>query len=174
MINDLLTKGFKVLDGKKYSSQLDVSNIEWEYEGGINNDYHPASDKEFISVVLKTIHTQIELDFIAPHFDSYKLERARIWEGVCLDAQQWHHHFYTHPRLFFLLYWSDTKSAGDGSIWFSDASRTKEYRLWPTPGTLIVANNSNKFLHKVEKTNSKRIIAEFYFDLDLSTYHAKL
>ena len=168
--NEYFTKGFQIFDGKKYSDQLDVSNIEWEYEGGINNDYHPASDKDFINASLMTIHSQIEADLVAPYFD-YEIERTRIWEGVNLDVQGWHNHYTTHPNFFFLLYWSDTKSVGEGSVWFADIDHTNEWEIWPTPGTLIAVNNSDKFLHKVQKTSHTRILAEFYFDVDYNSYN---
>lgn len=166
MYNDVFTKGFQILDGSKYAAQLDVSGVNWGYEGGTNNDYHPTNDVEFMNLALKTLHAQIETDLIVPYFANYEVERSRIWEGVNKDVQEWHDHYYTHPNFFFLLYWSDIQKNGEGSVWFTDICHDVEYEVKPTSGTLIAVNNNGKFLHRVDPSKNTRVLAEFYFDIN--------
>jgi hypothetical protein len=166
MYNDVFTKGFQILDGSVYTNQFDVTSVNWGYEGGTNNDYHPTNDVEFITAALKTLHAQVETDFVTPYFPNYEVERTRIWEGVNKDVQEWHDHYYTHPNFFFLLYWSDIQKDGEGSVWFTNLSHDIEYEIKPTPGTLIAVNNNGNFLHRVDPSSHVRVLAEFYFDIN--------
>jgi len=107
--------GFEVFDRKKYISYINVSEIEWEYEGGLNNDYHPKNNKEFIDKCLLTIHYEIQNDIVPQSI----MRKRRIWEGV----------------------------------------------NYPQKGLLVAVNCLNNFQHKAEKSNCKRIVSSFYFDL---------
>jgi hypothetical protein len=164
LINQMLTKqfyenGFEVFDRKKYISYINVSEIEWEYEGGLNNDYHPKNNKEFIDKCLLTIHYEIQNDIVPQSI----MRKRRIWEGVNQDALNWHNDYREGPNCFFLLYFSDMDESKGGAVYFRN--KVREWKIYPQKGLLVAVNCLNNFQHKAEKSNCKRIVSSFYFDL---------
>lgn len=160
MLNDdFYNNGFQIFDGKKYTRHIDVSEIQWEYEGGLNNDYHPKNNADIIDAGLLAIHCEI-LDDIVPNA---VMRKRRIWEGVNLDATRWHNDYNEGPNCFFLLYFSNMDDTTNGAVYFRN--KIKEWKIYPKFGTLVAVNCLNNFEHRAEKSNRERIIASFYFDL---------
>ena len=159
LTDDFYTKGFQVFDGTKYTAYIDTSKILWEYEGGINNDYHPANNKELINSCLLTTHYEISNDIVP----TATIAKRRIWEGVNLDVTEWHNDYVEGPNCFCLLYFSDMDNGTAGAIYFRN--KIKEYKVYPKKGTLIAINCLNNFEHKADIPNCERIVASFYFNL---------
>ena len=160
-MRDFYTKGFEVYDGSKYLSWIDTSPIEWEYEGGINNDYHPKNNKEFYNTILWTIHNDISETLLSGV--NHSIDKRRLWLGVNLDATKWHNDLEEGPNCFFLLYFSDMRKYDEGAVWFRNGE--KEWRILPYPGLLVAVNCEKQFEHKAESTKQERIIASFAFNL---------
>lgn len=159
LTNDFYENGFEIFNGKKYSFFMDVSQIEWEYEGGINNDYHSKNNREFIEKSLLTIHFSIQNDIVPNSI----IRKRRLWEGVNNDAVNWHNDYGEGPNCFFLLYFSDMNETTGGAVFFRN--KFQEWKLYPQKGLLVAVNCLNNFEHKAEKANQERIVASFYFDL---------
>lgn len=157
--NDFYNNGFQIFDGKKYTQHIDVAKIQWEYEGGIDNDYHPKNNRDLIDAGLLTIHCEI-LNDIVPNA---VMRKRRIWEGVNLDATSWHNDYGEGPNCFFLLYFSNMDTATNGAVYFRNT--VDEWKIYPKDGMLVAVNCLNNFEHRAEKANCTRIIASFYFDL---------
>ena len=174
MFDDLYTKGFVVLDGTKYTQQIDVDKIEWAWEENarhgdlIYNGNHPAKDKEFYRAALLSLHAQIGIDCLDPYYE-YTLGERRIWEGVINDAKSWHNDTVLGPNCFFLLYFNDSAKHNTGSISFTNREET--WKIYPTVGTMVAVNNDNRFLHLVEPADHKRVAAGFFFNLDHGSYN---
>lgn len=158
--DEFYENGFQIFEGIKYSNLIDVENIEWKYEGGINNDYHPSKNIEEINSILYTIHYQIAIDIIEPKIKQYTIEKRRIWEGVNADATSWHNDLKEGPNSFFLLYHSTM--INDGFIFFRNGH--KEWKILPKIGMLVAVNCDTKFEHKAEISNRKRIVSSYYFN----------
>lgn len=156
---DFYNRGFQIFDGTKYTQYIDVPSISWEYEGGINNDYHPKDNKEFIDMCLLTIHCEILNDIVPDAV----VRKRRIWEGVNLDATDWHNDYREGPNCFFLLYFSNMDHDTGGAVCFRNS--TEEWKIYPKVGTLVAVNCLNNFEHRAEKANCTRVVASFYFDL---------
>jgi len=159
LTDDFYTKGFQIFDGAKYTAYIDVSEIIWEYEGGINNDYHPANNKELIDSCLLSMHYEILNDIIP----TATIKKRRIWEGVNIDATQWHNDYVEGPNCFFLLYFSDMNPDTGGAVYFRN--NKEEFKVYPKKGMLVAVNCLNNFEHKAEIPNCKRIVTSFYFDI---------
>lgn len=159
LTDEFYVNGFQIFDGKKYTKYIDVSSIQWEYEGGVNNDYHPKDNQDFIDACLLTIHCEI-LNDIVP---AAEIRKRRIWEGVNLDATKWHNDYREGPNCFFLLYFSDMDPTTNGAVHFRNAFN--EWKIYPKTGTLVAVNCLNNFEHRAEKPNCTRVVASFYFDL---------
>ena len=157
--NDFYENGFQVFDGIKYTKDLNIDEIVWEYEGGINNDYHPANNKEYINSYLLTVHYQIFNDIVP----NATIRKRRLWKGVNLDATNWHNDYREGPNCFFLLYYSNMDENTNGAVYFRN--KLEEWKLYPQKGMLVAVNCLNNFEHKAEIPNSKRVVASFYFDL---------
>lgn len=158
---DFFTQGFQIFDGSQYMHYIDVDSIQWQYEGGINNDYHPANDRDKIDSVLYAIHYQIALDIVEPSVKYYTIEKRRIWEGVNLDATAWHNDLKEGPNCFFLLYHS--KMIDDGFVYFRN--RREEWKILPEPGLLVAVNCLSDFEHKADVSSRQRVISSYYFNL---------
>ena len=160
MLNDdFYTKGFQIFDGTKYTELIDLSDVTWEYEGGVNNDYHTANNKEYYNIQLLNIHYELQNDIVSNSI----IRKRRLWEGVNLDATNWHNDYREGPNCFFLLYFSDMDEHKGGAVFFRNSF--EEYKLYPQKGMLVAVNCLNNFQHKAEKSNCQRVVASFYFDL---------
>lgn len=157
---DFFNKGFQIFDGSKYANQIDCSKIEWIYEGGVNNDYHPSNNVEEINSFLLSIHYQIAMDILEGRVD-YTVEKRRLWEGVNKDATVWHNDLKEGPNCFFLLYHSDMMH--DGFVHFRN--RTQEFTVTPKKGLLVAVNCDTKFEHKATPSKQTRIISSYYFNI---------
>lgn len=160
MNTDFYEKGFQIFDGSKYLEYIDIHSIEWEYEGGINNDYHPKNNKDFYETILYHIHMDISETFVP---EPHGVNKRRLWRGVNKDATVWHNDLREGPNCFFLLYFSDMRQYNEGAVWFRNGE--KEWRIVPYPGLLVAVNCEKQFEHKAESTNKERIIASFAFNL---------
>lgn len=159
--NDFVNKGYAIFDGLKYHNQLEdiIHETEWEYEGGINNDWHPKNNRELYNSFLYYIHQQITLDIVENMFSEYTIDKRRIWEGVNKDATSWHNDIKEGPNCFFLLYHSLMEN--DGFVYFRN--KKEEWKFIPKPGFLIAVNCENNFEHRAEQSNNKRIQSSYYF-----------
>jgi hypothetical protein len=158
---DFFKNGFQIFDGSLYSNQIDVTNIDWEYEGGIHNDYHPSNNKEIINSILYSIHYQLATDIVEPNFENYTVDKRRMWEGVNLDATNWHNDLSEGPNCFFLLYHSEMIK--DGFIHFRN--KCEEFTVVPKPGVLIAVNCENGFEHRADKSKQQRVISSYCFNV---------
>ena len=158
---DFYTKGFQVFDGTKYSQQIDISNVNWEYEGGVGNDYHPSNNLDFLNFSLCTVHYQIALDIVESNVKEYTIDKRRIWEGVNPNAAEWHNDLREGPNCFFLLYHSNMLS--DGLIHFR--TNGQEWSLVPVNGLLVSVNCDLKFEHRAEPSKKQRVISAYCFNL---------
>jgi hypothetical protein len=140
---------------------IDTSTIEWEYEGGVNNDYHPKCNKDFYDTILWTIHNDISETYLKDV--EHTIDKRRLWLGVNYDATSWHNDLAEGPNCFFLLYFSDMRLYNEGAVWFRNEEN--EWRILPYPGLLVAVNCETKFQHRAEQTNKERVIASFAFNL---------
>jgi hypothetical protein len=160
MLNDdFYTKGFQIFDGTKYIEYIDTTSIVWEYEGGANNDYHPANNKDLINSCLLSMHYEI-LNDIVPNAI---IEKRRLWEGVNIEATHWHNDYKEGPNCFFLLYFTDMDNSTKGAVYFRNT--IEEHKIYPKKGMLVAVNCLNNFEHKAELANCTRIVASFYFNI---------
>lgn len=160
MLNDdFYTKGFQIFDGAKYTQYIDTSDIIWEYEGGIDNDFHPANNKELIDSCLLSMHYEILSDIVP----NATISKRRIWEGVNIESTQWHNDYKEGPNCFFLLYFSDMDDNTNGAVYFRNSM--EEYKIYPKKGMMVAVNCLNNFEHKAELPNCQRVVASFYFDI---------
>lgn len=159
---DFHKNGFQIFDGSKYSDQLDISDIIWKYEGGIDNDYHPSNNVDEINSILLNIHFEIASDILDGNVKNYSIEKRRIWEGVNKDATVWHNDLKEGPNCFFLLYHSDMDQ--DGFVYFKN--EFKEFTIIPKKGMLIAVNCDTRFLHRADISKKTRIISSYFFNLN--------
>lgn len=160
--NDFHKKGYQIFDGVKYFNQINIENIDWVYEGGVDNDYHPSKNLDEINSFLLNIHYQIAVDILEGNVKNYTIEKRRIWEGVNKDASIWHNDLKEGPNCFFLLYHSDM--IDDGFIHFKNED--EEFTLVPKKGLLVAVNCDTKFQHKADFSKNKRIISSYFFNLE--------
>ena len=159
---DFYSKGFQIFDGKKYSDQLDVSQIVWQYEGGVNNDYHPSNNIQEVNHVLLNIHYEISSDILDKNFARYSIEKRRIWQGVNKDATAWHNDLGEGPNCFFLLYHSDM--IDDGFVHFRNSQDT--FQVVPKEGLLVAVNCDIKFQHRADVSKNSRVTSSYFFNLE--------
>jgi hypothetical protein len=160
-VNSYFTKGFAVFDGIMYHQQIEqiISDTTWEYEGGINNDWHPSNNLALYQAVLYSVHHSIAEGIAERMFDSYTMDRRRIWQGVNPDATGWHNDIGEGPNCFFLLYHNRMDS--DGSVHFRNS--TESWELKPYPGLLVAVNCENNFEHRADTSKQQRVQSSYYF-----------
>jgi hypothetical protein len=160
-INSYFTRGFAVFDGTECHKQLEpiISDTRWKYEGGINNDWHPDNNLDLYRVMLYSVHQYIATEIVENMFNSYIVDKRRIWEGVNLDATGWHNDIGEGPNCFFLLYHSLMET--DGRIHFRNS--LEQWEILPRPGLLVAVNCENNFEHRAEFSADQRIQSSYFF-----------
>ena len=169
---EFYVNGFQLFDVSELISDTHLENRIWEYEGGVNGDYHLSAEDPFYVLQnswLLNIHFEISKRFVEPSYKNFTIEKRRLWEGVNDDATKWHNDLREGPNCFFLLYFSDLDTIKEGAIHFKNSS--DEWKIYPKRGLLAAVNCMPEFLHKADKTSCERIVSSFYFNLDHGSYN---
>jgi hypothetical protein len=156
------TKGFEVFERKNYVNLVDLKSLEWNFPG-TDNDFHPTGNTKDLDKALMIIHTSISNEIVTPLFGEHIIGDRQMWEGIYDKASFWHNDI-EECDFFFILYFSEMKKYNEGEIEFK--TDKEQYKIYPSPGTLILVNNNIKFQHRAGKTNKRRIQASFYFNLN--------
>lgn len=170
--SDFFKNGFQIFDGSSLISDVSLEGRLWEYEGGVNNDYHLSKLDSFYMLQhswLLGLHFEIAKRFVEPSFKNYTVEKRRLWKGVNADATVWHNDLNEGPNCFFLMYFSNLEKVKEGAVHFKN--KESEWSLYPNSGRLVAVNCLPEFLHKADQTNYERIIASFYFNIDHGSYN---
>lgn len=163
---------FQIFDISESVSDVQLNNRIWEYEGGINGDYHLSEQDSFYSTQdswLLSLHYEIAMQFVETSFSKYTIEKRRLWEGVNKDSSVWHNDLKEGPNCFFLLYFSNLEHLKEGAIYFKN--KCQKWSFYPSVGKLLAVNCVPEFMHKADQTKHERIVASFYFNLDHGTYN---
>jgi hypothetical protein len=165
-IENLKTKGFSV---EKFDECLNIINLDdivfvWEPNYNLKENVPKTKLKE-IERLLCVLHLEIQKKYLNGKVKSSELVSRRLWEGFTEETDVWHNDLVDGPNVFFLLYFDDMTKTNDGALWVKNSFDT--LRIVPTPGTLVALNQENpSFLHKAEKSKTRRITASFEFNVE--------
>lgn len=164
-IENFYNKGFYVFDGSKYYQTLQSVVSETKFDDFTGDEYHPSSNQELLNILLLQTHLELARDIIEKYFDNYEMGNRKIWESVNQRATLWHNDLADHTNTFFLLYHNDTSEETGGRI--SLRYNGVEEHIYPKAGMLILFNQENNFLHKVENSKYQRVVSSYYFNINL-------
>lgn len=157
--HDFFNKGHALFEQSQLDKLIDFESIEWvEGKGHLT----PKTVSAELKAELTTLQWQLATQIIAPIFPSFSPLKNEIWNGINESAHQWHCDYEEGHNLVFLLYFSDMNS--DGFLWTKTPTDIVS-KIIPKRGTLVMLNNWPGFMHRADKTNHTRIVADFRFKI---------
>lgn len=163
---DIKQKGFFVFDFSKNIKffQIDEIKFKWDRKYNVRENV-PVNMLTEIKQMLNILHYKIDETILKNNVKNSKILDNRLWEGLSEKTDMWHNDKVDGPNLFFLLYFDDMTKTNTGALWIKN--QFEEMRILPKPGMLVALNQENPiFLHKAEKSGSRRIVASFNFCID--------
>lgn len=163
---DFLIKGFCVIEKSnfiKYFKNFEDYKIqncelfeEKNYETFIPTD---------VLLILKEVQQKIAEQHLKKIFTSYIPANVGMWDGVDSGSQKWHNDRNEGKGVDcnFLLYFDDMKKETGGALHVK--GKLSEEVIYPKRDMLIWLNQSEKFLHKADKSLKQRRLASFEFVL---------
>ena len=162
---ELVNNGYVITEATHLLEFVNADTLDFVQTNDDLLENYPAIDELELKQLLEIIHFQIGLEFIDPYATTYQHTKAVLWEGSLPMHKTWHSDIAEVDDVFFLLYFSDQTLTNDGALWVRNPAG--EYRIVPTPGTLIGVENTNpEFMHLVEPTVGKRIVGAFGFKVE--------
>lgn len=165
-IEELKTRGFSVQDFSESLGILNLDEIKFVWEPKYNlRENVPINKIDEIDRLLYILHLEIQKKYLINNVKCSKILNRRLWEGFTEETDIWHNDIEDGPNVFFLLYFDDMAKTNDGALWVKNDHEV--VRIVPVPGTLVALNQENRsFLHKAEKSESRRITASFEFTVE--------
>jgi len=180
---ELRDKGFVFMQRPDLLQIFNVDQVEFDTCDDPDNfqvDNVPTSHFEELNTFLYLVHHDIAQTVLDGNCKSYSIpENGRsIWEGVNTPEKYkdkrilpdaWHSDSLETHNLFFLLYFNSMDdSAGThegGALWTRNGDGDVRHLIHP--GLLVAINNSPNtgFLHRAEKSSSRRVLAQFKFNV---------
>lgn len=163
---DFLIKGFCVIEKSnlinyfKNFEDYKMKNCEL-FEEENYEDFIPPK----ILSVLKNVQQKIAEKHLKKIFNSYIPTSVGVWDGVDSGSQKWHNDRNEGKGVDcnFLLYFDDMEEETGGALYIKGP--LSEEKIYPKRDMLIWLNQSEKFLHKADRSLKQRRLASFEFIL---------